>query len=157
MTRFAALTPFLALLLSALPAAAAEHYGISQNDNIRFLDDMAKRPGITRLSDGVMYRIQASGSGQAVTGRLDKVTVTYTGYLINGARFGGSRPDKPETFIVSRVIPGWTETLLKMREGDRWEVIVPAEEAYGGGSAGAVPPDQSLMFIIQLEHVEHPS
>jgi FKBP-type peptidyl-prolyl cis-trans isomerase len=155
MTRSAAIILLLPLLV--LPAAAAEHYGTSQNENIRFLDDMAKRSGITSLPDGVMIRVQTSGSGAAVAGRLDKVTVTYTGYLINGARFGGTRPGKPETFIVSRVIPGWTETLLKMREGDRWEIIVPAEQAYGGGSAGAVPPDQSLLFIIQLEHVEHPS
>jgi len=152
-----AAVPFLALSLLALPAAAAEQYGISQNENIRFLDDMAKRPGMAKLPDGVMYRVQTSGKGEAVSGRLDKVTVTYTGYLINGARFGGSRPGKPDTFVVSRVIPGWTETLLKMREGDRWEVIVPADQAYGEGSAGAVPPDQSLLFIVQLEHVEHPS
>jgi FKBP-type peptidyl-prolyl cis-trans isomerase FklB len=149
----------LALLpaLLALPAAAAEHYGISQNENLRFLDDMAKRPGITRLPDGVMIRVQASGTGEPVKGRLDKVAVTYTGYLIDGRRFGASPPGKPQTFIVSRVIPGWTEALLKMKEGDRWEVIVPAELAYGDGSAGAVPPDPSLLFVIQLEHVEHPS
>ncbi len=147
----------LLLALGALPAMAAEKYGISQNENIRFLADMAKRPGITSLPDGVMYRVQASGSGEPVTSRLDKVSVTYTGYLINGKRFGFSPPGKPETFIVSRVVPGWTEALLKMREGDRWEVILPAEQAYGGGSAGNVPPDQSLLFIIQLEHVEHPS
>jgi len=147
----------LLLTLLALPAAAAERYGTSTSENIRFLDDMAARPGITKLPDGVMYRIQASGSGAAVTGRLDKVTVSYTGYLINGARFGGSKPGRPEIFMVSRVIPGWTEALLKMHEGDRWEVIVPEDQAYGGDSAGAVPPDQSLLFIIQLEHVEHPS
>jgi FKBP-type peptidyl-prolyl cis-trans isomerase len=149
---------FIALCLAlAVPAAAAEHYGLSRNENIRFLADMAQRPGMQKLDDGVLYRVQASGSGEAVAGRGDKVTVGYTGYLINGVRFDQTPPGKPRSFIVSRVIPGWTEALLKMREGDRWEVIVPAELAYGDGSAGAVPPGQSLLFIIQLEHVEHPS
>ena len=149
----------LALLLTllALPVAAAEKYGISQNENLRFLDDMAKKPGITQLPDGVMYRVLASGNGAAPTSRLDKVTVTYTGYLINGGRFDHSRPEKPAVFIISRVIPGWTEALMKMKEGDRWEVIIPAELAYGDGSSGAVPPGQTLMFILQLDHVEHQS
>jgi FKBP-type peptidyl-prolyl cis-trans isomerase len=153
------LRPALAFLCLALavPAAAAERYGLSQNENIRFLADMEKRPGMQKLDNGVLYRVQASGSGEAVAGRDDKVTVSYTGYLINGTRFDQTPPGKPRSFIVSRVIPGWTGALLKMREGDRWEVIVPAELAYGGGSAGLVPPDQSLLFIIQLEHVEHPS
>lgn len=149
---------FLCIALTlAAPAAAAERYGLSRNENIRFLADMAQRPGMQKLDNGVLYRVQASGSGEAVTGRDDKVTVGYTGYLINGTRFDQTPPGKPRSFIVSRVIPGWTEALLKMREGDRWEVIVPAELAYGDGSSGGVPPGQSLLFIIQLEHVEHPS
>ena len=151
--------PAFALLLAlmALPATAAEKYGISQNENLRFLDDMAKRPGIEKLPNGVLYRVMASGNGTTPTSRGDKVSVTYTGYLINGARFDHSQPGKPSVFIISRVIPGWTEALMKMKEGDRWEVIIPAELAYGDGSSGAVPPGQTLMFILQLDHVEHQS
>jgi FKBP-type peptidyl-prolyl cis-trans isomerase len=85
------------------------------------------------------------------------VSVTYTGYLINGSKFGASEPGKPSVFVISRTIPGWNEALMKMKEGDRWEIIVPADQAYGGGSAGAVPPDQTLVFILQLDHVEHAS
>jgi FKBP-type peptidyl-prolyl cis-trans isomerase len=153
----AMLRPTLAFLviLLVLPAMAAEKYGISQNENLRFLADMEKRSGIVKLPDGVMYRVLASGNGAAPTSRADKVTVTYTGYLINGGRFDHSRPDKPAIFIISRVIPGWSEALMKMKEGDRWEIIIPAELAYGDGSSGAVPPGQTLMFILQLDHVEH--
>lgn len=153
----AMLRPVVALLVSllALPAMAAEKYGISENENLRFLADMAKRPGIASLPDGVMYRVLASGNGAAPTSRTDKVTVAYTGYLINGMRFDHSRADQPSVFIISRVIPGWSEALMKMKEGDRWEIIIPAELAYGDGSAGAVPPGQTLMFIVQLDHVEH--
>jgi FKBP-type peptidyl-prolyl cis-trans isomerase len=145
----------LLLILLALPAMAAEKYGISRNENLRFLADMEKRSGVVKLPDGVMYRVLASGNGAAPTSRGDKVTVTYTGYLINGARFDHSQPDRPGVFIISRVIPGWTEALMKMKEGDRWEIIIPAELAYGDGSSGAVPPGQTLMFIVQLDHVEH--
>ncbi|MBV9551002.1 MAG: FKBP-type peptidyl-prolyl cis-trans isomerase [Alphaproteobacteria bacterium] len=156
MMRFAPPLAFALLALLALPAAA-EKYGLSHNENLRFLDDMAHKPGILKLPQGVMVRVLASGKGEAVTGRADKVTVSYNGYLINGVRFGGTLPGKPQVFTVSRVVPGWTEALLQMHEGDSWEVIVPADQAYGEGSAGNIPPDQSLLFVIRLEHVEHPS
>jgi FKBP-type peptidyl-prolyl cis-trans isomerase FklB len=146
-----------ALALLALPVQAAEKYGISTSENLRFLDDMAKRPGMVSLPDGVMYRVLKSGSGQAPASRLDKVTVSYTGYLINGGRFDHSRPEKPSSFFISRVIPGWSEVLMKMHEGDLWEVIIPADQGYGDGSSGAVPPGQTLLFNLQLDHVEHHS
>lgn len=156
MLRFApVLLMGVALAHAAAPAAAQEKYGISQNENIRFLADMEKRPGMQKLPNGVLYRVLETGAGEPTTGRLDKVTVSYSGYLINGKRFDYSR--KPATFIVSRTVPGWVQVLLKMREGDRWEVIVPADLAYGEGSAGNVPPGQSLLFVIKLDHVEHPS
>jgi len=146
----------LSLVLLVLPAAAvAQGYGISQNENLRFLDDFAKRPGMIKLPDGVMYRVIASGTGAAPSSRLDKVTVTYSGFLINNKRFDYSKPGKPSVFFISRLIPGWAEVLMKMHEGDRWEVIIPAEQAYGDGSSGAVPPDQTLRFLLQLDHVEH--
>jgi FKBP-type peptidyl-prolyl cis-trans isomerase len=150
--------PALALLaLLAAPAAAQTRYGTSQSENLRFLTDMAARPGIMKLANGVLYRVMASGDGAAPAARSDKVSVTYTGYLINGSKFGASEPGKPSVFVISRTIPGWNEALMKMKEGDRWEIIVPADQAYGGGSAGAVPPDQTLVFILQLDHVEHAS
>jgi FKBP-type peptidyl-prolyl cis-trans isomerase len=146
------------LVLAALPAPAmAQGYGISQNENLRFLDDAAKRPGMVKLPDGVMYRVIASGTGEAPASRLDKVTVTYSGFLINNKRFDYSRPGRPAMFFISRLIPGWAEVLMKMREGDRWEVIIPADLAYGDGSSGAVPPGQTLRFLLQLDHVEHQS
>lgn len=148
----------LSLALITLPVAAvAQGYGISQNENLRFLDDFAKRPGMIKLPDGVMYRVIATGTGEAPTSRLDKVTVTYSGFLINNKRFDYSRPGKPSVFFISRLIPGWAEVLMKMHEGDRWEVIIPAELAYGDGSSGAVPPGQTLRFLLQLDHVEHQS
>jgi len=154
MMRFA--LPVMALL--TLPAAAAaQGYGISQNENLRFLDDAARRPGIVKLPDGLMYRVIASGKGEATNSRLDKVTVTYSGFLINNKRFDYTRPGTPSVFYISRVIPGWAEVLMKMREGDRWEVIIPADLAYGEGSSGGIPTGQTLRFLLQLDHVEHQS
>ena len=141
---------FLCLAL-ALPAAAAERYGLSQNENIRFLADMEKRPGMQKLDNGVLYRVQASGSGEAVAGRDDKVTVSYTGYLINGTRFDATEPGFPAQFTVNKVMPGWTEALQLMREGDHWQLVIPSSLAYGPRGAGAaIPPNQALVFDLEL-------
>lgn len=149
----------LAVLLALAAPAVAQpaHYGLSQSENDRFLTELAARPGILKLPNGVLYRVLATGTGAAPASRADKVTVSYTGVLINGSRFGASDPTKPSVFTISRTIPGWAIALMQMKEGDRWEVIVPADQAYGGGSAGAVPPDQTLVFTLTLVHVEHAS
>ena len=155
MRRLASAAALLAFLTA--PAAAQSHYGLSQSENDRFLAELAAKPGIQKLPNGVLYRVLASGAGAAPASRADKVAVSYTGVLINGSRFGASDPAKPSVFTISRTIPGWGIALMQMKEGDRWEVIVPADQAYGGGSAGAVPPDQTLVFTLTLVHVEHAS
>jgi FKBP-type peptidyl-prolyl cis-trans isomerase FklB len=157
--KLAAMRPVLAcaVLLAAAPASAQTRYGLSQSENDRFLADLAARPGIQKLEGGVLYRVLASGAGAAPASRSDKVSVSYSGVLINGTRFGASEPGKPSVFTISRTIRGWQGALMQMKEGDRWEVIVPADLAYGGGSAGLVPPDQTLVFTLTLNHVEHAS
>ena len=54
------------------------------------------------------------------------------------------------------MIPGWTEALKKMKTGDIWEVVLPSELGYGSDGAGdAIPPDQTLVFTIELSKVEY--
>ena len=50
------------------------------------------------------------------------VTVYYTGSLINGTVFDGTEPGLPAQFKASQLIPGWTEALELMREGDHWQI-----------------------------------
>ena len=50
------------------------------------------------------------------------------------------------------MIPGWAEALQLMREGDHWELTIPAHLGYGarGQGDGLIPPDQTLIFDIRL-------
>jgi FKBP-type peptidyl-prolyl cis-trans isomerase len=82
------------------------------------------------------------------------VDVYYTGSLINGTVFDKTEPGMPANFVVNKLIPGWTEALEIMREGDHWQLVIPAGLAYGArGAGGVIPPNQTLVFDLELVKV----
>ena len=135
---------------------AGSAYDTSADANKRFLADYAARPGVTKLPDGLMYRVIKAGSGPQVQKNSDVVTVYYKGALINGKVFDQTKPEEPAQFQAGGLIPGWVEALKIMKTGDTWEIVVPADLGYGADGAGdAIPPDQTLVFTMTLAKVEY--
>ncbi|MBV8976563.1 MAG: FKBP-type peptidyl-prolyl cis-trans isomerase [Alphaproteobacteria bacterium] len=149
MRHLAALLGLFALL-AASPALAAAN-ALSVEANAAFLAANARKAGVIVRPSGLQYRIIHNGFGKR-PGPLDTVTVYYTGSLINGTVFDGTEPGLPAQLKLSDVIPGWTEALTLMREGDQWQIVIPANLAYGarGAGAGAIPPNQALVFDLTL-------
>ncbi len=116
-----------------------------------FLAQNAGKEGVTTLPSGLQYRVLAAGSGKSPK-EGDKVTVNYRGTLVDGTEFDSSYSrNQPATFAVGQVIPGWTEGLQLMKEGDKWELVIPANLAYGERGAGArIPPNSTLIFEVEL-------
>jgi peptidylprolyl isomerase len=111
-----------------------------------------KSPAVTTAS-GLTYIITKKGGGALVKAG-DEVIVNYTGLLTNGTKFDSSL-DRNETFSfkvgAGRVIKGWDEGLQKLRIGDHATFIIPASIAYGSrGAGGVIPPDATLIFIIEV-------
>ena len=149
------LLPLVALTACEKKSDAAS-YDTSPDSNARFLDDYAKRPGVTKLADGLMYRVLKAGSGPQVQKDNDVVTVFYKGALINGKVFDQTQPDEPRQFPAGGLIPGWVEALKLMKTGDTWEIALPPELGYGADGAGdAIPPNQALVFTMSLVKVEY--
>jgi len=137
-------------------AATSSSYDTSPESNKRFLADYAARPGVTKLPDGLMYRVLRAGTGPTVQKNSDVVTVFYKGALIDGKVFDQTKPEEPIQFQTGGVIPGWTEALKLMKTGDTWELVIPSELGYGSEGAGdTIPPDQTLVFTISLAKVEY--
>ena len=112
-----------------------------------------KQP-VKELEKGVTYEVINSGSGKTPTPG-DRVEVHYHGTLLSGEVFDSSvERGKTSTFDVSRVIPGFSMALLKMKEGDKWRVTIPSEQAYGKQGAGKIGPDETLIFEIELIKVQ---
>ena len=142
---FAALMAF-----AVLPAQAADP-SLSAQANAAFLAANAKKQGVVTRPSGLQYRIIQNGFGQHPKPN-DDCNVYYTGQLINGKVFDGTEPGLPATFKPSAVIPGWSEAMQIMREGDHWQLVIPAALAYGtrGAGDGLIPPNQTLVFDLQL-------
>lgn len=121
----------------------------------KFLEENKKKDGVQVTESGLQYKVLKAGTGAAPKAN-NTVTVHYEGKLINGEIFDSSiRRGQPATFGVSQVIPGWTEALMRMKVGDKWQLFIPPNLAYGEqGSQGAIGPNEALIFEVELLEVE---
>ncbi len=104
-----------------------------------------------KTASGLVYESLKEGSGAQATVQ-STVQVHYRGTLANGSEFDSSyKRGQPATFPLNRVIPCWTEGVAKMREGGKAKLTCPPEIAYGSqGAGGAVPPNATLTFDVEL-------
>ena len=136
-------------LLSSSASAADDALNAAANQ--AFMAANAKKPNVVSLPSGLQYRILHSGFGNRPA-PADTVQIDYSGQLINGRVFDGSSPGLPVTLAVSGAIKGLNEALLLMHQGDRWQLLVPPDLAFGthGSNNGAVPPNQAVIIDVTL-------
>lgn len=116
----------------------------------KFLEDNAKKEGIIVTKSGLQYQVAKEGTGKK-PGPNDKVTVHYTGRLIDGTVFDSSvERGEPAEFAVGQVIQGWQEGLQLMSEGAAYRFYIPSELAYGSHGTGPIQPNSTLIFDVQL-------
>ncbi|MDH5592344.1 MAG: FKBP-type peptidyl-prolyl cis-trans isomerase, partial [Gammaproteobacteria bacterium] len=116
-----------------------------------FMEENAKKEGVVTTESGLQYTIIKEGDG-AIPTEKDKVIAHYKGTLLDGTVFDSSYDrGEPATFPVTGVIQGWQETLQMMKEGSIWQIVVPANLAYGPRGAGQlIGPNETLVFDIEL-------
>ncbi|QHS10867.1 FKBP-type peptidyl-prolyl cis-trans isomerase [Sinimarinibacterium sp. NLF-5-8] len=120
-----------------------------------FLADNAKREGVKVTDSGLQYEVLTEGTGDKPSA-ADRVTVHYTGTLINGEVFDSSvERGQPVTFPLGNVIPGWTEGVQLMSPGAKYKFYIPAKLGYGErGAGGKIGPNQTLIFEVELISIE---
>jgi peptidylprolyl isomerase len=110
-------------------------------------------PGIVTTTTGLQFRDLTVGTGTAAAVNK-KLSVNYTGWLLNGTEFDSSRrPGRtPFEFTLGKgeVIKGWDEGLATMKVGGRRQLIIPANLAYGSSGSGSIPPNSTLVFDVEL-------
>ncbi|HLL99867.1 MAG TPA: FKBP-type peptidyl-prolyl cis-trans isomerase [Pyrinomonadaceae bacterium] len=114
-----------------------------------------KSPAVTTAS-GLTYIITENGTGAQLKAG-DTVIVHYTGLLTNGQKFDSSLDRaEPISFQLGagRVIKGWDEALQKLRVGDRATLIIPSAIAYGESGRGSIPPNATLVFLVEIMGVQ---
>jgi FKBP-type peptidyl-prolyl cis-trans isomerase FklB len=120
-----------------------------------FLEQNGKKAEVVTLPSGLQYQVLRRGEGK-IPGQNDRVTVHYRGRLIDGTEFDSSYArNKPATFPVAGVIPGWSEALQRMPVGSQWRIFLPPDLAYGSQGAGSmIGPEAVLIFDIELLGIE---
>ncbi len=105
-----------------------------------------------RTASGLAYKVLQEGVGGRHPKPSSSVTVHYTGWTTNGKMFDSSIVSgKPVTFPVDGVIPGWTEALQLMVEGEKLRVWIPEKLAYKGESG---KPGGMLVFDVELIKIQ---
>ena len=95
----------------------------------------------------------AAGAGAAAK-KGDRVSVHYTGWLLDGRKFDSS-VDRGQPFEftlgVGLVIRGWDEGVAALKVGDKVRLTIPPELGYGArGAGGVIPPNATLVFEVEL-------
>jgi len=110
---------------------------------------------MTRISDALYIQDLVVGTGTtAATGRT--VTVTYTGWRVDGSQFDSNVGGTPQSFPLGqgRVIQGWELGLLGMRAGGKRRLVIGSDLAYGSAGYLDIRPNTTLVFDIQLLSVQ---
>lgn len=108
---------------------------------------------IVTTASGLKYVDVVVGKGTSPTAGKN-VKVHYTGTLENGRKFDSSL-DRNEPFSftigVGQVIKGWDEGVMTMKVGGKRKLIIPSQLGYGArGAGGAIPPNATLLFDVEL-------
>ena len=113
--------------------------------------------GFEKTASGLRYKMIQKGSGKkAEAGKT--VAVHYEGSLENGKVFDSSYPrKKPIEFRLGQgqVIEGWDEGIELLQVGDKARFVIPSHLGYGSrGAGGAIPPNATLIFDVELMEVK---
>lgn len=111
----------------------------------------------TKMEDKLIIQDEKVGTGaEAVAGR--KITVNYTGTLIDGTKFDSSlnpgRTPFQFTLGAGEVIQGWDQGFAGMKVGGKRKLTIPASLGYGAQDMGAIPSNSTLIFEVELLGVE---
>jgi len=124
--------------------------------SIKVSKDTSKKPTITKPSGdppgNLVQKDIVVGKGAAAADG-DQLSMHYLGALFDGEQFEASwDAGKPFDFELGagNVIAGWDEGIKGMKAGGRRLLVIPAEKAYGAEGQGNIPPDATLIFVVDV-------
>jgi FKBP-type peptidyl-prolyl cis-trans isomerase FklB len=115
-----------------------------------FLTANRTKDGVITLPSGVQYKILLAGQGRKPIDS-DLILCNYRGNLLDGTEFDATEDGKPASLKLSALIAGWKETMKLMPVGSKWQIFIPAQQAYGERGVGSdIGPNETLIFEVEL-------
>lgn len=143
----------IALSLFLVQRAVAGRTTAAENrqQGLEFMAANGKLEGVQTTASGLQYLVLREGTGTVHPGPRDTVKVHYHGTLLDGTIFDSSVVrNKPISFALNQVIPGWTEGLQLMVVGEKTRLFIPSKLAYGNRRTGVIEPGSTLIFDVEL-------
>ncbi|HEV3342255.1 MAG TPA: FKBP-type peptidyl-prolyl cis-trans isomerase [Pirellulales bacterium] len=152
-----ALTAIQKYMSERMAAHAKEQAARNKEEGAAFLAQNKKKEGVKVLPSGLQYKVLKTGKGESPK-KTDTVKVHYKGILVSGKEFDNSqKANGPVSFPLTGLVKGMAEGLQLMKVGDKWQLVLPSELAFGEqgrqGSPG-IPPNAVLVFEVELVGIE---
>eukprot|EP00941_MAST-03F_sp_MAST-3F-sp1_P004189 g4189.t1 len=131
-------------------------FGGNKEDGEAWLKENAKKEGVVVLPSGLQYKVLKAAPAGRPHPKIDTTcSCHYRGTLIDGREFDSSYSrGQPTSFAPNQVIKGWTEAMQLMSRGDKWELYIPSELAYGDRQQGElIMPGSTLIFTLEILQV----
>merc|ERR1712224_591803 len=121
-------------------------------DGEKFIEAKKKEEGDVTLASGLSYKVLKKGEGKFHPTKDSPCECHYQGTLVDGTKFDSSYDrGQPTTFAPNQVIKGWTEAMQMMVKGDKWEMYIPSDLAYGdGGRPPVIGGGDCLVFTMEI-------
>merc|ERR1719253_2323608 len=123
---------------------------------VAFLEANKAKEGVVELPSGLQYKVLRAGDGKEHPTVDSPCECHYEGRSAkdypSGPKFDSSYDrGSPTTFAPNQVIKGWTEAMQLMVEGDKWELYIPSDLAYGDrGRPPRIDGGACLIFTIEI-------
>jgi peptidylprolyl isomerase len=118
---------------------------------VAFLAQNAQQEGVMSTDSGLQYKVLSKGAGSVHPTAESNITVHYHGTLLDGSVFDSSvERGEPVSFVLKRTIPGWSEGVQLMTEGDKFRFYIASDLAYGDRSVGKISAGSLLIFDVEL-------
>lgn len=121
-----------------------------------FLAANKEKDGVVTLPSGLQYKVLEEGAGLEHPLVSTQCECHYAGRLLDGSEFDSSyKRGKPTAFAPNQVIKGWTEAMQLMVQGDKWEMYIPWQLAYGAsGKPPKIPAKACLIFVMEIVKIK---
>merc|ERR1712160_57181 len=141
------------LLVLSVGAGASDAAGEA------YLAEKVKEEGVLALGSsapGMLYKVLRKGDGKEHPLVGTPCECHYKGTTIDGNQFDSSYDrGTPTTFAPNQVIKGWTAAMQQMVVGDKWEMYIPSDLAYGdGGRPPKIPAKAVLVFTMEIVNIK---
>ena len=142
---------------SKAQAAQAEFNKIAGENNTKsnaYINQFKGQAGVRTLPNGALYRVIENGTGRKPT-QTNTVSLQVLGPLPFGQRPQQAVQPQAPTVKVSEIeMPAMREVITQMPMGSKWEVVLPADKAFGNDPRSGFPPNVAVAFEIKLVNVQ---